>query len=293
MSGGIFFVMIQAYLFLRFTFRDMRKLHIEVPQGIQELREEIVDWERAASMLSTSSSDECIVLDRLQSKIKKLQRQLKKQLSSGSIPTEIFERTLKDLQQKVSSDCNYSHFHDKIQLCSVFFLPLQYPIRDWTLLIKCLVALTFVLVCFFCHSLEYFNRLSLGWTALLGAILLLVLADRKSIESILVHVEWSTLLFFAVLFVLMESLAKLGLIEWIGSQTEDLILAVDEEARLAVAILIILWVSALVSAFVDNIPLTTMMIRIAISLSEKKVLNLPLQPLIWALSFGACLGGEL
>lgn len=149
-----------------------------------------------------------------------------------------------------------------------------------------------MLVCFFCHSLTYFNRLSLGWTALLGAILLLVLTDRKSIESILNHVEWSTLLFFAVLFVLMESLAKLGLIDWIGGQTENLILAVDEEARLAVAILIILWVSALVSAFVDNIPLTTMMIRIAISLAEKKVLNLPLQPLIWALSFGACLGGK-
>lgn len=161
-----------------------------------------------------------------------------------------------------------------------------------TLLVKCFVALTFVLVCFFCHSLPHFNKLSLGWTALLGAILLLILTDRRSIESILNHVEWSTLLFFAVLFVLMESLAKLGLIEWIGSQTENIILAVDEEARLAVAILIILWVSALVSAFVDNIPLTTMMIRIAISLAEKKVLNLPLQPLIWALSFGACLGGE-
>lgn len=91
----------------------------------------------------------------------------------------------------------------------------------------------------------------------------------------------------------MESLAKLGLINWIGSQVENIILAVNEEARLAVAILIILWVSALVSAFVDNIPLTTMMIRICISLSEKAILNLPLQPLIWALSFGACLGGEL
>lgn len=121
--------------------------------------------------------------------------------------------------------------------------------------------------------------------------MLLILADRKDIESVLAHVEWATLLFFTVLFVLMEALAKLGLIEWIGTQTENIILSVDEESRLAVAILIVLWVSAIASAFVDNIPLTTMMIRITISLAENAVLNLPLQPLIWALSFGACLGG--
>lgn len=134
------------------------------------------------------------------------------------------------------------------------------------------------------------ERLSLGWIALLGAILLLILADRREIESVMARVEWTTLLFFAVLFVLMESLAKLGLIEWIGLQTKIVILSVGEEFRLTVAILIVVWVSAIASAFVDNIPLTTMMIKVVISLSE--LLNLPLQPLIWALSFGACLGGK-
>lgn len=91
-------------------------------------------------------------------------------------------------------------------------------------------------------------------------------------------------------------------------------MSVSEESRLAVAILLILWVtynhyyikiilyillillidsqvSAIASAFVDNIPLTTMMIRIAISLGNNPALNLPLTPLIWALAFGACLGG--
>lgn len=57
-------------------------------------------------------------------------------------------------------------------------------------------------------------------------------------------------------------------------------------------ILILMQVSALASAFVDNIPLTTMMVKIAISLAENEALNLPLQPLVWALAFGACLGGE-
>lgn len=50
--------------------------------------------------------------------------------------------------------------------------------------------------------------------------------------------------------------------------------------------------SAIASAFVDNIPLTTMMVKIAISLAENEALGLPLQPLVWALAFGACLGGN-
>jgi len=62
-------------------------------------------------------------------------------------------------------------------------------------------------------------------------------------EAVLARVEWSTLLFFAALFVLMEALSELGLIDWIGRQTENVILSVGEEARLAVAILIILWVN--------------------------------------------------
>lgn len=100
----------------------------------------------------------------------------------------------------------------------------------------------FVISFFFLHALPHIQRLSLGWTALLGAILLLILADREDIEAVLSRVEWTTLLFFAALFILMESLTLLGLIEWIGLQTETVILSVSEEHRLAVAILIILWV---------------------------------------------------
>lgn len=156
-----------------------------------------------------------------------------------------------------------------------------------------MIVLIFVIGFFFLHSIPDIQRLSLGWTALLGAVLLLILSDRQDMEAVLARVEWSTLLFFAALFVLMEALSVLGLIEWIGSQTENIILVVGEESRLTVAILIILWVSAIASAFVDNIPLTTMMLKVTISLAEKKALNLPLQPLIWALAIGACIGGKI
>lgn len=50
-------------------------------------------------------------------------------------------------------------------------------------------------------------------------------------------------MFFGAMFITMECMARLGLIKWIGTQTEHLILMVDEELRLALAIVIILWVS--------------------------------------------------
>lgn len=77
----------------------------------------------------------------------------------------------------------------------------------------------------------------------MGAIFLIILADIEDLEAILARVEWSTLLFFAALFILMEALTELGLIEWIGNMTEGIILGVGEDRRLMVAILIILWVS--------------------------------------------------
>lgn len=88
-----------------------------------------------------------------------------------------------------------------------------------------------------------------------------------------------------------QGLSRLGLIGFIGHQTEQVIKAVEPEYRLAAAILLILWVSGLASSFLDNIPLTTMMIRIVVSLSQNEELGLPLQPLVWSLAIGSCLGG--
>ncbi|KAJ8297871.1 hypothetical protein KUTeg_024402, partial [Tegillarca granosa] len=131
---------------------------------------------------------------------------------------------------------------------------------------------------------------NLGWIAIMGAIVLLVLADMNDLENILHRVEWGTLIFFAALFVLMEALEELKLIQWIGDRVTDAINSVEEGQRLAVAILLILWVSALASSFIDNIPYTTAMIPVLVLLSEGS--NLPLLPLVFSLAFGACLGGN-
>lgn len=79
----------------------------------------------------------------------------------------------------------------------------QYPIRDKWLLAKSGCVLAFVITLFFLHSLPHLN-LSLGWIALLGVLLLLILADSEDFDGVMARVEWSTLLFFASLFILME-----------------------------------------------------------------------------------------
>ncbi|XP_022125635.2 P protein isoform X1 [Pieris rapae] len=270
MTLGILLVCVQTYFQLRFIYRDTSKLRLNVPREIQDLSHQISIWRRAIESLPHLSKDTHVVRERLERKMRKLNAQLEvmiKESTKRVCPKDTFHTTLTQLKDK-------------------------YKIRDKPLLLKSTFAITFVVVVFFLHSIPELNRVSLGWTALLGAILLLTLADREDLEPILHRVEWSTLLFFAALFVLMEALSKLGLIEFIGGLTESLILKVDEGSRLAVALILLLWVSGVSSAFVDNIPLTTMMVRVVTALGSNPTLNLPIQPLIWALSFGACLGGN-
>ncbi|KPJ19670.1 P protein [Papilio machaon] len=270
MTLGIVLVCVQTYFQLRYIYRDTSKLRLNVPRDIQDLRHQISIWRRAIESLPHLSQDQQVVRERLERKVAKLNLKLtalEKESIKRVFPKETFQSTLVELKEK-------------------------YKIRDKALLIKASIAISFVVIVFFLHSIPELNRVSLGWTALLGAILLLTLADREDLEPILHRVEWSTLLFFASLFVLMEALSKLGLIEFIGGLTESIILKVDESARLAVALLMMLWVSGVTSAFVDNIPLTTMMVRVVTTLGSNPQLGLPMAPLIWALSFGACLGGN-
>lgn len=262
-------VMVVTVFMLRFQYRNPSSLRFSEPKAVRDLKHEILMWERAVDSLGTYSNSRDLLRKSLEKKIKKLNRMLEEQLRSPStsVSKEVYETTLMELQEK-------------------------YPIRNKVLLIKSCVVLVFVILFFFLHSAPSIQKLSLGWTALLGAVLLLILYNKEDIEAVLGHVEWATLVFFAALFVLMEALGELGLISWIGIQTQNVILSVDEQYQLTVAILIILWVSAVIGAFVDNIPLTAMMLKIVISLNENENLTLPLQPLVWSLALGACLGGK-
>lgn len=104
-------------------------------------------------------------------------------------------------------------------------------------------------------------------------------------------VEWDTLLFFAALFVLVEALGELGLLRAIANTLSTVIEQAPVESRQFDAICLILWVSALFSAFVDNIPLTATLVPVLVQLVNQ-VDGLSIQPLAWSLVFGACFGGN-
>lgn len=153
MAIGVCMVMVQTYFQLRHKFRNINDLRFKEPNDVQELRHEISVWQRAAASLSSYSKDEDLVRETLLKKVNRLGRQLKKKLVSGSTPADCYKATLEDLQAK-------------------------YPIRNKKLLVKSSITLVFVISFFFLHSVPDLQRLSLGWTALLGAILLLILSDR-------------------------------------------------------------------------------------------------------------------
>ena len=163
----------------------------------------------------------------------------------------------------------------------------QYAIKDMKGLKVSGTILCLVIIGFFLHPVVH---IAVSWVALGGAVIMLLATNPHELEEPLEHVEWTTLLFFAGLFVLVHSLQYMGVIDYIGSFVEKGIESFSEEYRLAAAVVIILWVSAIASAFIDNIPYTATMIPIVLSLSVE--LNLDLGPLIWALAFGACLGGN-
>tara|TARA_Y100000766_G_scaffold259556_1_gene248620 strand:- start:1720 stop:3540 length:1821 start_codon:yes stop_codon:yes gene_type:complete len=171
-------------------------------------------------------------------------------------------------------------------------LEAKYGIKDAAMLKVSGAILTLVVLNFFLHPITH---IAVSWIALVGAVVMLLATDRHELEQPLEHVEWTTLLFFAGLFVLVHALQYLGVISFIGEYVTKGIELFGSDAegdvvRLAAAVLIILWVSAIASAFIDNIPYTATMIPVVLQISYE--LNIDLNPLIWALAFGACLGGN-
>ena len=110
--------------------------------------------------------------------------------------------------------------------------------------------------------------------------------SRPDPENLLRHVEWTVLLFFAGLFVIVGGVESSGLLALIGHNLASV--ARDPELLL-ISCLLLMWVSALLSAVIDNIPFTVTMIPIVISLETTGV---NVTPMWWALALGVGLGGN-
>ena len=189
----------------------------------------------------------------------------------------------------------YADEFSGVRVRDVAELEAKYGIKDPAMLKVAGVILFLVILNFFLHPITH---IAVSWIALVGAVVMLLATDPHELEEPLHHVEWTTLLFFAGLFVLVHSLQYMGVIDFIGTYVEKAISAFGDNTteqgrtvRLAAAILIVLWVSAVASAFIDNIPYTATMIPIVLQIADS-LGDYLLTPLIWALAFGACLGGN-
>jgi len=170
----------------------------------------------------------------------------------------------------------------------IAFLKEEYKITDKTLLSYGLFIMALVVSFFITHG---FWHMEVCIPALFGAGLLFTYAiltkKVKMLELIEKDIEWTTLLFFIFLFVIVGAVEEAGLLAVIADWVLNL-----SHGNLVAAISLILWVSAIMSAFVDNIPFTATMLPITAYLTKVIPGAADDNVLWWALALGACLGGN-
>jgi Na+/H+ antiporter NhaD/arsenite permease-like protein len=154
-------------------------------------------------------------------------------------------------------------------------------ITDPSLLRVSLIVLGATLLGFLLHGLVGWEP---GTVALAGAALLLLLS-RLEPHDVLRDVEWTTLFFFIGLFIMVGGLIEVGLIDLIAEQIDDL-----TGGELAPTAYLLLWMSAVLSAIIDNIPYTATMIPVVDQLVGTR--GHGADALWWALAIGADFGGN-
>jgi len=154
-------------------------------------------------------------------------------------------------------------------------------IEDPVLLKKSiLVFLLTISVFIFHHNLG----LEAATVALVGATLLLLVSNIDPAETFL-EVEWSTLFFFIGLFVVIAGVEKVGIIQWLSNKIITL-----TKGNFTITTLTVLWVSGISCCFINNISYTISMVPVVHNIGVATSFNL--NPIWWALSLGACLGGN-
>lgn len=158
-------------------------------------------------------------------------------------------------------------------------------LRDTTLLKKCLIVLALTILTFMFHSQLGLESASV---ALGGASLLMLISISKyeeTVAKILSRLEWLAIFFFVGLFVLVGGLMETGVIKAMAVEAINI-----TNGDVTTTTMLILWLSAVASAFIDNIPFVATLIPMIKEMGAMGMTNL--EPLWWALSLGACLGGN-
>ncbi|MEF9839621.1 MAG: ArsB/NhaD family transporter [Lachnospiraceae bacterium] len=154
-------------------------------------------------------------------------------------------------------------------------------IKDRSLMVKSIVLIIIVVLAFIFHSQLGIESCTIALSA--AAIMLLI--GKQDAEEIILSVEWSTILFFVGLFIVVGGLQETGVINTLANLLMD-----ATKGNMIMTMIIILWVSAIVSSFLDNIPFVATLIPLILTMQASG--NIDVTPLWWALSLGACLGGN-
>ena len=157
-------------------------------------------------------------------------------------------------------------------------------IKNKGMMYRTLFALA-ITIGFFCSVEILHLHIHIAAISLMGAGLTLAL-NNPDIEKVIKHVEWSALLFFVGQFVLVGSIEAMGYLEDLGLWIYHTSGEGEHPILLAV---MVLWVAAIASAIVDNIPFTAAMIP---TLKGLAVYGVNIHPLMWALAMGAGFGGN-
>jgi Na+/H+ antiporter NhaD/arsenite permease-like protein len=165
-------------------------------------------------------------------------------------------------------------------------------ITDWRLLKQCLVVIGLVVLGF---VFAKWLHLEAATIAIFGAAMLLLLANfgkgpddqSKHVLEAFNEVEWITIFFFVGLFIVVHGVDSTGLLRLLAEKMVAL-----TGGNLNATAMVILWSSAILSAIIDNIPFVATMIPLIKSMAPTFGGPEGLLPLWWALSLGACLGGN-
>lgn len=153
-------------------------------------------------------------------------------------------------------------------------------IKDQRLLRISVIMTILVVAGFMLHGVLHVESCIIA----LGAGALILLLSGSSIEDALADVEWTTLAFFAGLFIIVGAMTETGVIDMVANWLLDI-----THGNLFMTMMVLLFGSALISAFLDNIPFVATMIPILLAMESAGV---DVTPLWWAVSLGACLGGN-
>lgn len=162
----------------------------------------------------------------------------------------------------------------------VLTLDEKLTIKDASLLRKSVIMIVLVVVGFIFHAQLGIESATVALTA--AGVMLLI--GGQDAEDVILGVEWSTILFFIGLFVVVGGLNSTGVIAMLANGMLELV--GDNEV---LAIVLVLWASALISAFLDNIPFVATLIPMIQTMQQG---GMDVLPLWWAMSLGACLGGN-